>query len=159
MTRTTRYDHRWSFADRLGAVLVLLGMLATLAWFLLPSTLFIRTVAMDVKGATVRFVRELPFGTVDARWRAEITLIDGGGFECNSGAWVTATYQPVQGNTVTYQLGDWADDCVDAGPPFYLTTTRQVMLFGVIPLRQDTDVTEIEGTRPPGPIVVIPREG
>ncbi|SLN74723.1 hypothetical protein ROJ8625_04087 [Roseivivax jejudonensis] len=153
------YDMRWSFSDKLGAVLVILGIIGTALWLCLPSSLFIRPVSLQVAGDNVRFVRELPFGTVDAVWRSEITLIDGDGYECNSGDWQEATYQEIAGNTVTYRLGDWAERCLDAGPPFYLMTKRRVMLFGVIPLRASVDLTEVEGERPPGPVVFTPEGG
>lgn len=154
-----RHDMRWSVADRMAALAVGMGFLLSFLWVAVPSDLFIRTVALTVEGDRVRFVRELPFGQVDAQWRAEITLIDGDGFECNSGPWNVATYQPINGNTVTYQIGSWARQCLEAGPPFYLTTTRRVLLFGAIPLRRQIDVTEVQGDRPPGPIVFLPAEG
>ncbi|QFS83970.1 hypothetical protein [Roseivivax sp. THAF197b] len=158
MNRPT-HDLRWQFADKMAAVLVVLAVMITALWLAVPSGIFIKTISLDLQDRTVRFVRELPFGTVDARWRSEITLIDGGGFECNSGDWGLATYQAIPGNTVTYHLGAWADDCLEAGPPLYLTTTRQVMLLGVIPLRQDVSVTEIEGNREPGEIFAVDPEG
>ncbi|NOD65749.1 hypothetical protein [Ruegeria sp. HKCCD6109] len=113
-----------------------------IAWLFVPSTLFVNPISMTLKGDQVRFVRETPYGTVQARWRSEITLI-GDGFECNSGRWQEATYQEIKGNTVTYRIGDWANDCLEAGPPFFLRTTRKVILFGWLPLRPDVSTTEV----------------
>lgn len=149
---------KWHFADRLAAVLVVIGLLVSATWFLFPTRHLIREVALNVSGETVRFIRELPYGHVTARWRSEITLIDGDGFECNSGAWAEAEYQPIPGNTVTYRLGHWADACLDAGPPFYLTTTRQALLWGVIPLRPSRATTEVQGERDPAFQVIVPTD-
>lgn len=113
------------------------------AWLSLPSSLFIREISTTVEGNEVTFVRELPLGAVTAEWQTEITLINGSGFECNSGAWRAAYYQELLGNTVRYELQSWADPCVEAGPPFYITNTRRVLLFGVIPLRKLVTITDV----------------
>lgn len=144
-----KWDRRNIFA---WLVFVILGGI----WFAVPSSVFIRNISISVEGRTIRYVRETPFGDVTAEWQAEITLIDADGFECNSGGWNVATYQVAPGNTVTYDLTDWADPCLEAGPPFYLTTTRRVLLFGVIPLRQVVQRTEVEGERTPVTILVVP---
>jgi len=129
-----------------------------LLWLAVPSGLFLRDISMAVDGRTVRYVRETPFGAVTAEWTAEITLIDGAEFECSSGAWRVADYQQTKGNSVTYDLGPWADQCLEAGPPYYLTTTRRVLLMGVIPLRKMQTSTEVQGQREPIGIIVIPAE-
>ncbi|KQI67058.1 hypothetical protein AN189_17705 [Loktanella sp. 3ANDIMAR09] len=154
---------QWSIMDKLAGVLVVLALVVSGAYLAVPSSLFLRDVSMTVDGDRVRYVRETPFGDVTAEWHAEITLIDGDGFECASGPWQVATYQAIPGNTVTYNLGSWADDCLEAGPPYYLTTTRRVLLFGVIPLRKMTQRTEVEGERPAPTIddvtiIVVPGE-
>ena len=141
---------RWSLLDKLALLAVIAGMILTVLWLAFPTSLFIKQVSLSVENRTVRFVRELPYGHISARWRSEITLIDGDGYECNSGAWRVAEYQPILGNTVTYDLGEWADRCIVAGPPFYLTTVRQALIFGVIPLRPDRQTTEVQGERPRG---------
>lgn len=135
------------------SVLLVIGMAF---WWAIPSSLFIRTVSLTVDGDVARFTRELPRGEVRARWHSEITLIDGEEFECNSGGWRIAHYQQVPGNTVRYALGNWADDCIAAGPPFYITTTRQVLLWGFLPLRPSTNRTEIQGTREVTAVPVTP---
>ena len=149
---------RWSFVDRVAAAVVFLGFALTGLWFTFPTSAFIRPISLSIQQDQVRFVRETPFGSVQARWVSEITLIDGDGFECNSGHWRNAEYQPIDGNTVVYQIGAWADRCIEAGPPFYLTTTRQVLLWGVIPLKPMRSTTEIQGERDPGVVIVIPAE-
>lgn len=131
------------FLDWLGVV----GVLVALTWVAVPSSLFIVQISLTVKDGEVRLVRETPFGPVRARWWSEITLIDSDGFECNSGTKREAYYQEVPGNTVTYRLEGWANDCIDAGPPFYMTIHRQVMLLGFIPLRPVRTVTEILDSR------------
>jgi len=121
----------------------ILASLTFFAWLAIPSSLFIREISTNVMGGEVTFVRELPLGPVTAEWQTEITLINEGGFECNSGDWQIAHYQEIQGNTVRYELQDWAAACIDAGPPFYITNTRRVLLFGVIPLRRVVSVTDV----------------
>lgn len=143
---------RWSVLDKLALLAVIFGMISTVLWISFPTSIFIKQVSLTVENRTVRFVRELPFGIVSAQWRSEITLIDGDGYECNSGSWRVAEYQPIPGNTVTYDLGAWADRCIVAGPPFYLTTVRQALIFGVIPLRPDRQTTEVHGERPRGQV-------
>ncbi|KQI68685.1 hypothetical protein AN189_07190 [Loktanella sp. 3ANDIMAR09] len=149
--------------NRLFYAALTVAILVGAAILAIPSSLFLRDISLTVDGRTVRYVRETPFGDVTAEWHAEITLIDGDGFECASGPWAVATYQQIPGNTVTYDLGSWADKCIEAGPPFYLTTTRRVLLFGVIPLRKMVQRTEVEGERPAPTIddvtiIVVPGE-
>lgn len=147
----------WSFADKAAAVVVVLSLIVSGLWFTFPSAFFIRDVSMTVSDGVARYVRETPYGPVYARWHAEVTLIDGDGYECQSPGWQTAYYQEEPGNTITYRLGEWANDCLAAGPPFYLTTTRRVVLFGTIPLRQMVQRTEVQGQRP-GPVDFDRRE-
>lgn len=136
------------YLERLWLVSLLFGLL----WLAVPSTVFLRPVAtlLDVDTGRVTFTRETPFGTVTARWRTEITLVGRDDFECNSGRWSIATYQQRAGDTVQYQIGEWANDCVEAGPPFIMRTVRQVLLFDVIPLRPDTDIVLVETIRTVG---------
>ena len=131
-----------TFMGRLDKTAILFAFVF-FAWLSLPSSLFLREISTTVIGSQVTFVRELPLGPVTAEWQTEITLINEGGFECNSGAWQIAYYQEIKGNTVRYELQPWADDCINAGPPFYITNTRRVLLFGLIPLRSTVTVTDI----------------
>ena len=131
-----------TFLNRIDKSVILFALIF-FAWLSVPSSLFIREISTTVDGHEITFVRELPLGSVTAEWQTEITLIDEGGFECNSGAWRVAYYQEAPGNTVRYELQPWADACIDAGPPFYITNTRRVLLFGVIPLRRVVSVTDV----------------
>jgi len=131
-----------TFMGRLDKTAILLAFVF-FAWLSLPSSLFLREISTTVIGNQVTFVRELPLGPVTAEWQTEITLINEGGFECNSGAWQVAYYQQTPGNTVRYELQPWANACINAGPPFYITNTRRVLLFGLIPLRSSVTVTDI----------------
>lgn len=112
-------------------------------WLAVPSSLFIREVSITVDGDRVTFTRELPWGEVPGVWASEITLADGA--TCSSGGWQPALYQQQEGNTVTYPLGGWARECVEAGPPFYLRTVRWVMLWGWLPLRPMVSITNVTG--------------
>ena len=128
--------------ERIWLLMAVLGIL----WLLIPPTLFLKPVAtvVDVAAETVTIKRLTPFGAVSARWKSEITVLHNENFECNSGRWQTAYYQKAPGDTVTYPIGEWAERCMALGPPFVLRVTRQVMLFGVIPLRSMHDDTLVE---------------
>jgi len=119
------------------------AIFSMLLWIATPSSLFIQPISTKVEGTKVTFVRQLPYGAISARWWSDITLVGDAGLECTSGAPRRAYYQETNGNTVTFHLGAWASDCVDAAAPYYLTTWRQVMVFGLIPLRASRDSTEI----------------
>jgi hypothetical protein len=137
----------WSKADKIAAFVVAVSLSVSGLWFAFPTSSLIHNVSMTVQGSLVRYVRETPYGEVTAEWQAEITLIDGDGFTCPSGPWAATTYQDITSNTVTYNLGAWADDCLTAGPPYYMTITRRALLFGIIPLRQSIQTTEVQGER------------
>ena len=134
----------WNFADRLGLFGCVAFLFVTPLWILFPTDYLIREISYEVRGDRVRFVRETPFGAITARWRSEITLLDRDGLECRSGGWQLARYQHVRGNTITYEIGDWAAKCLADGPPYYVTNTRQALLFGVIPLRASVSITEVQ---------------
>lgn len=152
-------DHmRWSFWDKVGAGSAVTILVIFALWFFFPTGHFIRHISLAVDHNSVRFVRETPYGPVSARWHSEITLIDNNGYTCSSGGWRYNEYEPIPGNTVSFDFEDWAKRCISAGPPYYLTTVRQVMLFGIFPLRPDRQVTEIQGERPDTTIIVIPVE-
>lgn len=119
--------------------------LILIVWACIPSSLFLNPVSWKIDGNLIRFVRETPFGGVRANWEAEITLIDGGGFECRGSG--TAFYQVEPSNAVTYKIGEWARDCINAGPPFTIRQTWQVVLFDLIPLRKTSVTLVIEGIR------------
>lgn len=128
------------FFDVLSVVL----LLAVGTWFLLPSNVFINQLSLKVENGMVHFTRELPFGEVTARWWSEITVPEYGSYECSSGAPRMAFYQEVPGDTVTYNLGAWAQPCLAKGSLYVLSSHRQVMLFGVIPLRPTRSVEKVE---------------
>ncbi len=67
---------------------------------IVPSSAFVKVNSTTVDGKMVRFVRELPFGPVTARWHSEITLIDGDGLTCLSAPQVSQC-EMIEGNTVT----------------------------------------------------------
>lgn len=140
---------KWSKADKLAAAVVFFALIVTTLWMTFTTAFFIRNISMTVQNSLVRYVRETPHGEVTAEWQAEITLIDGDGFTCPSGPWQATTYQNIPSNAVTYNLGVWADDCLKAGPPYYMTVTRRALLFGVIPLRQTIQTVEVQGARDP----------
>lgn len=123
----------------------LAASLLLLVWACVPSSVFLKPVSWRLDGELVRFVRETPFGDVSANWESEITLIDGDNFECYGSG--QAIYQVEPTNAVTYNIGTWARRCLDAGPPFTVRHTWQVVLFDLIPLRKTSVTLVVEGVR------------
>ncbi len=124
------------FIDPVMITVIVLGAV----WLSTPSVLFVNPVAttFDLETNRVTVVRKTPFGTVEGRWHTEIQALTTGE-ECSSGpGWTASTYQVVEGDdgppdTVSYPIGEWAADCVEV--PFIIQDTRQVLLWGLIPLR------------------------
>lgn len=149
---------RWTRTVRFLDWISLVAVLLAVGWIAVPSSVFLRPVAFDVQADMVRFVRETPFGTVQGEWFSEITLIDGNGLECNSGEYRAATYQAIEGDAVSYRLQDWARPCLDAGPPYFVSNSRRIILFGFLPLRPVRTVSEIQGERVSTQIIIVPIE-
>jgi hypothetical protein len=124
-------------------LLPVLAILLFALWYAVPSSLFMQPISWKLTGNEVRFVRITPYGDVIANWKSEITLINRDGFECYGSG--TSFYQEEPTNTVSYELGDWARRCIEAGPPFTIRQTWQVVLFDIIPLRPTEIIIVVEG--------------
>lgn len=124
---------------------ILLALVFPFAWALASTDIFIRQAELRIDGEKVYFKRSTPFGTVSARWRSEIYVLDGSGRECHSGEWKVARYEARKSNAVTYSIGSWAAPCIELGQSYTVTTTRQVLLWEVFPLRPSTHVDLIKG--------------
>ncbi len=147
----TKYDHmRWGFADKVALVLSIIFLVFLPVWLSLPTSKFISQVSMDVQGLEVEFKRLTPFGSVQARWRSEIVVLDGTEYECNSKTWKWAQYQEKPSNFVSYRIGDWALPCVqrsqEKNVPYTINTIRQVFLWGWLPLWPDYSLDTIEAS-------------
>ena len=113
-------------------------------WLVLSTDLVLRPTAIHYDKTTVTLVRETPFGPVWAR-HSTVIKIAGTNEQCvNSGA--MEKYEPIEDNVDTYELGSWADRCINIGPPLIFVDTWQVMLFGIIPIRPYQLVTVLEIT-------------
>lgn len=124
-------DPRLRWFDKVGLFVI---VPLVILWFALPSSLFIYPVSMAVEDdGMVTSVRRTPFGAVEADWTARIVVSHNNGYIC--AATGTAYYTQVPGDLVRYRIGAWALPCIEAGPPLVITYTRQVKLFGLIPLR------------------------
>lgn len=130
---------------RLDFHLLFLSIIPAL-WLAIGSSLFITDPQTTIDGRDVTFTRGTPFGTVHARWKSEIVVLDGTAFECSSGVWRNSVYQPTKGDAITYQIEDWALPCLARGANYTITTTRQVMIWDTIPLRPFTTVDLITVT-------------
>ncbi len=126
---------RWF--DRLGLYLIIAALALGVPWLTVGSSIFLRPVSLVLDGTQLTFVRETPFGEVDAKWWGEITLLDNGsdrdGFECPGSG--RRPFQVAENDLVTATIGAWAMPCVSQGPPMVFRLAYQVMLFGKIPLR------------------------
>ena len=118
-------------------VIVLLMFL----WFITPSSFFVRSTAtsFNFDTNTVTFTRRVPFGTTYGQVFQELSVPHADHLECSTKEWQKIIYQADGPQTVPYKLGDWADDCLALGPPFVLRTSRQVVLFNLVPLRVHND--------------------
>lgn len=122
------------------------GMLFVLtlmtAWLVGSTGMVISPSGIHYSGRDVTFVRATPFGDVLAEWSTEIR-VSATGRECHSGTHL-AEYQQEPDDTVIYELGDWANKCLEEGPPLVVVNTIQAKLFGLIPLRPIRIVSIIE---------------
>ena len=140
---------KWGWFDKLGFFVVVIGGIAAGLWFSIGSHLFLKPIALRMDGYSYTFLRETPFGDVDAKWWAEMTLLDRGdtrfdSYECNLGNG-RRMFQVSENDLVTGSLTSSAGPCVDAGPPMVFRASYQVMLFGLIPLRPVYFVQNIAG--------------
>lgn len=139
-------------------VLGVLAIVSALCWLAIPSDYFVKPVSLQYDSETRQFVffrevsprlsvtEETANGPVSGHWGewwSEVSLVGKGAKECPSGPGVKSFYQIR--DSVSYELGDWATPCLDAGPPFFVTTRRQVLLFGWLPLRPSTNIDIIKG--------------
>lgn len=122
------------------------GMLFVLtlmtAWLVGSTGMVIVPSGIHYSGRDVTFVRATPFGDMLAEWSTEIR-VSSTGRECYSGTHL-AEYQQKPDNTVVYELGEWANKCLEEGPPLVIVNTIQAKLFGIIPLRPISIVSIIE---------------
>lgn len=152
---TSYQDPTWSKASKLAALVVIAGV----AWACVPSKIFLRPISMAVvKDEADRWTmvseRETPYGAVNVETQAEIQVL---GRE--EGLTCTANLQgvvlPKDRNIARYDITNWAEDCLNAGPPISLTFRRTVRIAGVIPLRPVIYSFTINPETAP----VIPTEG
>lgn len=109
-------------------------------WALNPTSAYIVVsgiqVTQDERGDWyVTSGRQLPYGDVVADWRIQITVLRP---ELSYGCQMEGRtdYLASAGPVVRYPLGEWADACLDAGPPVSIRFTRSARVFyGLIPLR------------------------
>lgn len=146
---------KWKASDKLGAAVIAAGLIYFLFRAAVPGTMFLDPLAYIVKEDIVTFKRKTPRGEVWADWRAEISLIRAGGFECSGGG--TSKYQPAPGNLVRYRLQPWAQDCLEAGPPMVARIEWQVRPFYGWPLLHHVRLRPIVRTYEiPGDRVELP---
>jgi len=140
---------KWSWFDKIGFSVVTIGSVLCGLWLFVGSHLFLKPIALRLDGYDFIFLRETPFGDVDAKWSAEMVLMDRGdtrfdSYECDLGNG-RRMFQESEHNLVTGSLTSSAKPCVEAGPPMVFRASYQVMLFGLIPLRPVYFVQNIAG--------------
>ena len=124
--------------------LLLSVALTASTWLLVGTDLLIRPQAIKYDGKNVTFVRKTPFGDIWANWTTEIRVSETS-LECHSPLG-RSVYQRIDGDTVSWELGAWADPCLSNGPPLVIVDSWQALIFGVLPLRPTHLVTVVDMT-------------
>ena len=133
-----KVDPTWHKVDWFGVIAIIMFVV----WISVPSSIFMRTQSMSISDTGhVVFVRSLPFGRVTAEWTIKIRVLNKPGYVCTSSG--RAVYANEKDDTVMYQIGSWANKCLEQGPPMRVISTRKVVLFGLIPLRPTTQEFDI----------------
>ena len=122
--------------------LLLSVALTASTWLLVGTDLLIRPQAIKYDGKNVTFVRKTPFGDIWANWTTEIRVSETS-LECHSPLG-RSVYQRIDGDTVSWELGAWADPCLSNGPPLVIVDSWQALIFGVLPIRPTHLVTVID---------------
>ena len=133
----------WNLLDRIAGVLLLLAAILAAVWLAIPSTMFVKLDAVRLEGSEVTLVRRVPYGDVTVKVWSEITIDRLGGYEYGSG-YNYAIIQSQPGDAVLREILHWAKPCLDRGPPLVFRINMQVMLLGLIPLRQTSITTLVE---------------
>lgn len=132
------------------ATLVALIGAPLILWLTNPSELYYRHVSTSVEqtedGRWIAYItRELPRGTVKGRWNLEVWVRRGELSSVCHKPWSgVVTYDEGNGPTVSYELPDRVQRCMNAAPPISLIWTRQIFLFGWLPLAPTVTNVEIE---------------
>jgi len=141
---------KWHWFDRLGLWFLIATITIGGLWLGVGSSIFLHPISLTMHGHKYVFLRETPFGDVDARWSAELTLLDRAGrasegYECYGEG--RRHVQVARRDMASGKFGKWATDCIEAGPPMVLRVRYTVMLFGMIPLRPVNFVQDIPEDR------------
>lgn len=112
-------------------------------WIVNPTSAYIVVTGLQVTQdeAGDWFVtsgRQLPYGDVVADWRITINVLRPEmSYACQMEG--QTDYLVSSGPVVRYPIGQWADRCLDSGPPVSIRVTRSARVFyGIIPLRPMT---------------------
>lgn len=112
----------------------------TVWWLMHPSRVFYTPVAATIEkneagNWTAVVTRTLPRGDVWVRWSATVWVRrDGDSVSCTREVSEPTLYLENNGPTIFYELPDNLARCMDEAPPISITWSRQVMLFGWLPL-------------------------
>lgn len=131
------------------ATIVALISAPLILWLTNPTELYYRHVSTSIEqnedGAWLAYItRELPRGTVKGRWKLEVWVRRGEMSTVCTKPWSgIVEYQQENGPTVSYELPDRVQRCMNAAPPISLIWTRQIFLFGWLPLAPAVTNVEI----------------
>jgi hypothetical protein len=121
------------FSQRLADWLVYTGAILLVAYFVLPSRLFLDVQNITYTGRDAVMVRHTPLGEVTARWHTEVVPEADDAADCSASG--EAPYQVEKLDTVRFTADPRLWPCIDAGPPYAIRDSWQVLLFGMVPLR------------------------
>jgi hypothetical protein len=105
---------------RLSAVLAILSLAVLVLWVSVPTSLLLRPVAYEMRGGMVYATRELPVGSVWARWGDAVTRygFDGQPVEtCRQSG--VHLYEQRDGNVARVPAARWFTGCDTAPPGVY----------------------------------------
>ena len=143
-----------------GMLVVTAFMTSTvMAWLAFPTGFFIQPISISYSAATdnfmfTRIVRDGPLVSVReatgergyrVRWMSEINFTQTDRqLECSSGPARVAFFQIGASDTVEYPALEWAQRCLGAGPPLLIVNTRQIMLWGWLPLKPMVTAAQLD---------------
>lgn len=146
----TKANRRLQWAIYVLATLVALIAAPLILWLTNPTELYYRHISTRVEqrddGQWIAYItRELPRGTVHGRWKLEVWVRRGEMSTVCAKPWSgIVTYEATTGPTVSYELPDRVQRCMNAAPPISLIWTRQIFLFGWLPLAPAVTNVEVE---------------
>ncbi len=119
-------------------LLVVIGLVTAIAlWVVTPSSNYIQVSGYSVEKLDGEWwatsARDLPHGSILADWSVTF-IVNSPEHNRVCRAEGRDVYDEGRPSPVTYTVSPWADACLNVRDPVFVTVTRTVRLFGLIPL-------------------------